>query len=124
MDCTSCSGGTRATLLVWCHRVAAATIGRIHCIHAPFCRGVLFLPPIMAPLGGHLMVRRVQSWRISNYSPNLVEVEFSEVCIALVQHPCRLGRLNVNKRSNKTRLTTSYPLMRCAVAGCATGSTR
>src|SRR5215208_6722024 len=40
------------------------------------------------------------------------------------QHPCRLGRPDVTKRADKTRLTTSYLLTLRAVAGCATGSIR
>ena len=44
-----------------------------------------------------------------------------------IQHPCGpccLGCPNATKRINQTRLTTGYLLAVCAVAGCATGSTR
>src|ERR671910_3446636 len=71
---------------------------------------------------GALDKRSIRSVQL--LSRQSLEGAFSEVCKAPVQHPCHLGRPNATKRSNKTRLTTSYLLMLRAVAGCATGSTR
>jgi len=60
----------------------------------------------------------------SLYLRECVEVTFSEIRAALVQHPCHFGYPNDTRRISKTHLTTDYLPTLHAVAGCATGSTR